>query len=119
MKAVASLTRGGHFKDAFEVLGERVVSSGADFREAAARKWLELSAEDREKTALYASGAGHARISMRWCRMGSRPKAVCAVKALPFASGKRQSHPRRNALCQQLPERPGSGGDWPRPPRRA
>jgi ATP-dependent exoDNAse (exonuclease V) alpha subunit len=32
MKAVASLTRGGHFKDAFEVLGERVVSSGADFR---------------------------------------------------------------------------------------
>jgi hypothetical protein len=38
------------------VLGERVVSSGADFREAAARKWLELSAEDRERTALYASG---------------------------------------------------------------
>jgi hypothetical protein len=35
-----------------------VVSSGADFREAAARKWLELSAEDREKTALYASGRG-------------------------------------------------------------
>lgn len=58
MKAVASLTRGGHFKDAFEVLGERVVSSGADFREVAARKWLELSAEDREKTALYASGRG-------------------------------------------------------------
>jgi ATP-dependent exoDNAse (exonuclease V) alpha subunit len=58
MKAVASLTRGGHFKDAFEVLGERVVSSGVDFREAAARKWLELSAEDREKTALYASGRG-------------------------------------------------------------
>ena len=58
MKAVASLTRGGHFKAAFEVLGERVVTSGADFREAAARKWLELSAEDREKTTLYASGRG-------------------------------------------------------------
>jgi hypothetical protein len=56
MKAVAALTRSGHFKDAFGVLGERVVGVGADFREAAARKWLELSVEDRERTALYASG---------------------------------------------------------------
>jgi hypothetical protein len=32
------------------------VSSGLDFREAAARKWLELSADDRTRTALYASG---------------------------------------------------------------
>ena len=56
MKAVASLTRTGHFPEAFNVLGDRVVSAGADFREAAARKWLELSAEDRMSTALYASG---------------------------------------------------------------
>ena len=56
MKAIAALTRTGHFSGAFRVLGERVVSSGADFREAAARKWLELSAEDRSRTALYASG---------------------------------------------------------------
>jgi len=56
MKAVAALTRTGHFSGAFRVLGERVVSSGADFREAAARKWLELSADDRSRTALYASG---------------------------------------------------------------
>lgn len=56
MKSVAALTRTGHFKDAFEVLAERVVTAGPDFREAAARKWLELSAEDRERTALYASG---------------------------------------------------------------
>lgn len=56
MKMVASLTRSGHFGGAFRVLGERVVSAGADFREAAGRKWLELSAEDRAKTALYASG---------------------------------------------------------------
>jgi ATP-dependent exoDNAse (exonuclease V) alpha subunit len=56
MKAVATLTRIGHFGGAFRVLGDRVVSAGPDFREAAARKWLELSAEDRQRTALYASG---------------------------------------------------------------
>ena len=56
MKAVAALTRSGHFASAFKVMGDRVVSAGTDFREAAARKWLELSAEDRERTALYASG---------------------------------------------------------------
>lgn len=56
MKAVATLTRSGQFGGAFRVLGERVVSAGVDFREAAARKWLELSAEDRTGTALYASG---------------------------------------------------------------
>lgn len=56
MKAVAALTRAGHFVEAFAVLGDKVVSAGSDFRELAARKWLELSAEDRERTALYASG---------------------------------------------------------------
>jgi hypothetical protein len=56
MKAVASLTRVGQFDGAFKILGERVVSAGADYREAAARKWLELSASDRQRTALYASG---------------------------------------------------------------
>lgn len=56
MKAVATLTRVGHFGGAFRVLGDRVVNAGADYREAAGRKWLELSAEDRAKTALYASG---------------------------------------------------------------
>ncbi len=56
MKAVAALSRVGHFAGAFRVLGERVVSAGLDYREAAARKWLELSAEDRGRTALYASG---------------------------------------------------------------
>ena len=56
MKAVATLTRVGHFGGAFRVLGDRVVNAGADYREAAGRKWLELSAEERAKTALYASG---------------------------------------------------------------
>jgi conjugative relaxase-like TrwC/TraI family protein len=56
MQAVAALTRAGEFAAAFGVLGDRVVSAGGDFRQAAAKKWLELSAEDRETTALYASG---------------------------------------------------------------
>jgi hypothetical protein len=56
MKAVASLSRVGHFAGAFSVLGERVVSAGDDYREQAGKKWLELSAEDRERTAIYASG---------------------------------------------------------------
>lgn len=56
MKAVAALSRVGQFAGAFRVLGERVVSAGLDYREAAARKWLELSADDRARTALYASG---------------------------------------------------------------
>ena len=56
MQAIAALTRAGEFAAAFEVLGDRVVSAGVDFRQAAAKKWLELSAEDRETTALYASG---------------------------------------------------------------
>lgn len=56
MKAVAALSRVGRFAGAFNVLGERVVSAGGDFREAAARKWLELSADDRSRTALFASG---------------------------------------------------------------
>lgn len=56
MKAVAALTRTGHFVGAFATLGEKVVNAGSDYREAASRKWLELSAEERERTALYASG---------------------------------------------------------------
>lgn len=56
MKAVAALTRMGEFAGAFRLLGDRVVSAGAGFREAAAKKWLELTADDRESTALYASG---------------------------------------------------------------
>lgn len=56
MKAVAGLTRAGAFREAFEVLGDRVVSAGVDYRAVAARRWLALSPEDRERTALYASG---------------------------------------------------------------
>ncbi|MEO0030520.1 MAG: hypothetical protein RIS94_278 [Pseudomonadota bacterium] len=56
MKAVAGLTRAGAFREAFEVLGDRVVSAGVDYRAVAARRWLALLPDERERTALYASG---------------------------------------------------------------
>jgi len=58
MQQVATLTREGKFREAFEVLGERIQQS--DKRDnhvaIAAEKWLSLAPEDRERTALYASG---------------------------------------------------------------
>ncbi|KHL24295.1 ATPase AAA [Croceibacterium mercuriale] len=58
MQQVATLTREGKFREAFEVLGERVqqVGKGESHVEVAADKWLALSPENRERTALYASG---------------------------------------------------------------
>lgn len=56
MKVVASLTRAGAFREAFDVLGERVVSAGEDYRAVAAARWLALAPDERGRTALYASG---------------------------------------------------------------
>ncbi|WP_103727323.1 MobF family relaxase [Novosphingobium sp. HII-3] len=56
MQQVASLSRAGSFKEAFEVLGERVQAHGTDYLEKAAERWLSLTPEDRERTAIYASG---------------------------------------------------------------
>ncbi|VWX55212.1 MobF family relaxase [Novosphingobium sp. 9U] len=56
MKAVATLTGSGKFREAFEVLGERIVEAGNDYLSVAADKWLALSADDRDRTAVYASG---------------------------------------------------------------
>ena len=56
MIAAATLTRMGNYKGAFDALAERVVSAGVDYRDAAAKKWLELGADDRERTAVYTSG---------------------------------------------------------------
>ncbi|SLK09185.1 MobF family relaxase [Novosphingobium mathurense] len=56
MQQVAALSRAGKFREAFEVLGPRVQSEGDRYLEKAADKWLALSGEERERTALYASG---------------------------------------------------------------
>ncbi|MCE7798096.1 hypothetical protein LWE61_16230 [Sphingobium sufflavum] len=44
------------FKEAFDVLGGRVVSAGTDFIDVAVKQWLGLSPQERDTTALYSSG---------------------------------------------------------------
>ncbi|EJL22826.1 MobF family relaxase [Novosphingobium sp. AP12] len=56
MQQVAALSRAGNFREAFDVLGERVQSHGNDYLEKAAEKWLSLAPEERDGTAIYASG---------------------------------------------------------------
>lgn len=82
MKAVATLTRSGEFAAAFEVLGERVVSAGADFREAAARHWLGLSSDDRARTALYASGRDTRAVLNDLVQQGLKDEGVLRGEAL-------------------------------------
>ncbi|MDA7787933.1 conjugative relaxase [Sphingomonadaceae bacterium] len=58
MQQIATLTRSGAFREAFEVLGPRVeqVAHGSSHIERAAEKYLALSPQNRSATALYASG---------------------------------------------------------------
>lgn len=56
MKQVAGLSRAGNFKEAFQVLGERVQAHGNEYLEKAADRWLSLAPEERARTAIYASG---------------------------------------------------------------
>jgi conjugative relaxase-like TrwC/TraI family protein len=56
MKQVAGLAREGKFAEAFKTMGDKVTSAGADHLSKVAEKWLALSPEDRERTAIYSSG---------------------------------------------------------------
>lgn len=56
MQQVAALSRAGNFREAFDVLGDRVQSHGNEYLEKAAEKWLSLPTEERDATAIYASG---------------------------------------------------------------
>ncbi|MGE4404296.1 MobF family relaxase [Pseudomonas sp.] len=56
MQQVAALSRAGNFREAFDVLGDRVQSHGNEYLEKAAEKWLSLPAAERDGTAIYASG---------------------------------------------------------------
>ncbi|MEE4538285.1 MAG: MobF family relaxase [Erythrobacter sp.] len=56
MKDAAALARAGMFRESFASLGERVIEAGADHLKIATEKWLALSAQDRERTAIYSSG---------------------------------------------------------------
>lgn len=56
MKQVAVMSRAGKFRETFDILGDRVQSEEHNIVSIAADKWLGLSPEERDKTALYASG---------------------------------------------------------------
>ena len=56
MVQVATLTREKQFKAAFEVIKDQVHSEKNAYLDKAAERWLELPKEQRDQTALYASG---------------------------------------------------------------
>lgn len=56
MKDAAGLARAGKFRESFASLGDKVVEAGKDHLAVAAKTWLDLSPEDRERTAIYSSG---------------------------------------------------------------
>ena len=56
MKDAAGLARAGKFRESFASLGDKVVEAGKDHLAVAAKTWLDLSREDRERTAIYSSG---------------------------------------------------------------
>ncbi|MDF1834993.1 MAG: MobF family relaxase [Alteraurantiacibacter sp. bin_em_oilr2.035] len=56
MIVAGDLARSGHVTDAIRSLGDRVVNGGANHLQVAAEKWLVLSPEDRDRTAIYSSG---------------------------------------------------------------
>ena len=56
MKEASGLARAGRFRESFALLGDKVVEAGKDHLEVAAKTWLDLPPEDRERTAIYSSG---------------------------------------------------------------
>lgn len=85
MKAVATLSRQGNYRATFNILGDRVVSAGKDFRDTAAKKWLELSADDRERTALYASGRETRAYLNEVVQQGLRAEGTISGEGLELA----------------------------------
>jgi hypothetical protein len=118
MKSVAALTRAGHFKDAFVVLGERVVNAGPIFvrQPPANGSSFRLRIANAQRSMHRAAPRAPTQ-----CACAGRPEGrrhFARGKSCPFPSGGRPSHARGIALCQQLPGRSGFGGgqsrqfDW-------
>lgn len=86
MKAVAGLARAGAFREAFEVLGDRVTSADTEYRAVAARRWLNLSSDDRDRTALYASGRETRSELNALVQAGLRAEGVLAGEGLELTT---------------------------------
>lgn len=84
MKEAAGLARAGRFKESFASLGQRVVEAGANHLEVAAKTWLELSPEDRERTAIYSSGRDARGTLNRMVQDGLRAEGTIRGEGMPI-----------------------------------
>ena len=97
MKEAAGLARAGMFRESFASLGDRVVEAGRDHLEVTARTWLDLSPEDRNRTAIYSSGRD-ARASLnRMVQDGLRAEGAIKGAGLELTT-LRPAHATREEL---------------------
>ena len=97
MKEAAGLARAGKFRESFASLGEKVVEAGKDHLAVAAKTWLDLSPEDRERTAIYSSGRD-ARMSLnRMVQDGLRAEGVLKGEGIELST-LRPAHATREEL---------------------
>ena len=82
MQEAAGLARAGNFKESFERLGERVVEAGKDHLEVTAKTWLDLSPEDRDRTAIYSSGREARSLLNRMVQDGLRAEGKVTGEGL-------------------------------------
>ena len=97
MKEAAGLARAGKFRESFASLGDKVVEAGKDHLEVTAKTWLDLSPEDRERTAIYSSGRD-ARMSLnRMVQDGLRAEGVLKGEGIELTT-LRPAHATREEL---------------------
>lgn len=86
MKDAAGLARSGNFKASFERLGERVIEAGKDHLDVTAKTWLDLSPEDRDRTAIYSSGRDARALLNRMVQDGLRAEGQVKGEGLSLTT---------------------------------
>ena len=97
MKEAAGLARAGMFRESFASLGERIVEAGKDHIEVTAKTWLDLSPEDRERTAIYSSGRDARSSLNRMVQDGLRAEGTINGEGLELTT-LRPAHATREEL---------------------
>ncbi|GMN14765.1 MobF family relaxase [Altererythrobacter sp. MTPC7] len=97
MKEAAGLARAGRFRESFASLGDKLVEAGKDHLEVAAKTWLDLSPEDRERTAIYSSGRDARATLNRMIQDGLRAEGAIKGEGLEVDT-LRPAHATREEL---------------------
>ena len=97
MKEAAGLARAGRFRESFGSLGDKVVEAGKDHLQLAAKIWLDLSPEDRERTAIYSSGRDARALLNRMVQDGLRAEGSIKGEGLQLDT-LRPAHATREEL---------------------